>query len=334
MKPNTYYTKHKLIGILGIIISIVFLWISFKGTNWNDFILSFQNVNYYFIIAAIVVLIASVWVRAVRWKLLLSNVGTATDVELYKATMIGYMGNNILPLKIGELLRAYAISRNTNIIFSGAFSSIIIERIVDTISLLIIVTVIFTFVPITEFTQTIAIIGLFTVSGFMLITFILFRHSYEFKNWYMKKEQHLTEKNKKTLAKYLVGFCKGIEGLWQNPNPGLMIVLSFLLWALYFAVILLCIVAFNFDISLVDMMKMNILVMTFGTLVTLIPSAPGTIGTYQAATIAALQIMNINIDTARAFAVISHLVQFIPYTIIGLYYFLKLNLHIADLEDL
>ena len=334
MKPNSYYTKHKLIGILGIIISIVFLWISFKGTNWSDFIISFQNVNYYFIIAAMGVLIASVWVRAVRWKLLLSNVGTAPDVELYKATMVGYMGNNILPLKMGELLRAYAISRNTNIIFSGAFSSIIIERIIDTISFLLIVTVIFTFVPITELTQTIAIIGLFTVSGFMLLTFILFKYAYQFKNWYMKKEQYLTEKNKKTLAKYLVGFCKGIEGLWQNPNHGLMIVLSFLLWALYFVVIFLCIVAFNFEISLVDMMKMNILVMTFTTLVTLIPSAPGTIGTYQAVTIAALEIMNINVNTARAFAVMSHLVQYIPYTIIGLYYFFKLNLHIADLKDL
>lgn len=333
MKMKSPYNKHKTMGIIGIIISIVFLWLSFKGTNWSDFILSFQNINYSLLIGAAAILIGSVWIRAIRWKYLLSSVGEASNEELYKATMVGYMGNNILPLKIGELLRAYAISRKTNIIFSGAFSSVIIERIVDTISFLLIITVIFSIFPITDLTQTIAIIGFFTIIVFLLISFILFKYGKKFQNWYLRKQQQLNEENKETVAKYLVGFCQGIEGLWKNPKPGLTIILSLFLWAIYFVFTFLCILAFNFDINIADMLKMTILVLTFTTLVVLIPSAPGTIGTYQAATIAALQIVSINVDAARAFAVISYLVQYIPLTIIGLYYFFQLKLHIIDLDD-
>ncbi len=333
MKTKSSTKKHKIMGIIGLIISIIFLWLSFRGTNWSDFIRSSQNVNYSLLIGAMAVLIGSVWVRAIRWKYLLSSVGEASNEALYKATMVGYMGNNILPFKMGELLRAYAISRRTNIIFSGAFSSVIIERIVDIISFLLIITIIFSIYPITELTQTIAIIGFFTIIVFLLISFILFKNDKKFLEWYLSKQQHLIEENKETIAKYLVGFCQGIEGLWKNPKPFLTFILSLFLWGIYFIFTFFCISAFNFPINLAEMLKMTLLVLTFTTLVVLIPSAPGTLGTYQAATIAALQIISVNIDTARAFAVISYLVQYFPLTMIGLFYFFQLKLHIIDLDE-
>lgn len=142
----------------------------------------------------------------------------------------------------------------------------------------------------------------------------------------------MNEKNKGFLAKHLIGFCQGIESLWQNPNQGKTIILSLLIWLMYFIFTILCILALNIDISISDCLKCTVLILTFTTFAILIPAAPGSIGTYQIATIVALQIIGININIARAFSIIYFLVQYLPFTIIGLYYFFQMNMHISDLE--
>jgi len=325
--------KHRKIeSAIGIGISILLIGLIFRGTNWSEFIKSIQNINYFILIAAMALLVSSIWIRAIRWRILIHKVGNISTKDLYKVTMVGYMGNNILPLKMGELLRAYAISKKKNVNFSGAFSSIVVERILDLISFILIISAIFSIFPITDRTQKIGIIGFFIVICFLIVSFVLLRYNTKFEIWYLKKQKQLIAKDKETLANHFVGFCRGMESLWENPKPWKTIFLSLLIWAMYFIFTVLSIYAFNFNIGFSDTMNMGILVLAFVTLAVIVPSAPGYIGTHQAATIVALQIFYINIDTARSFSIMYHLAQYLPLTFIGLYYFFKLNLHIADLE--
>lgn len=326
--------QRKIKSAIGISISIVLIWLVFKGTNWSEFIKVIQNINYFILIVAMALLVSSVWIRAIRWRILISKVGNVGTKDLYKVTMVGYMGNNILPLKMGELLRAYVISRKQNIIFSGAFSSLVVERIVDFISFILIITAVFTIFPITDLTQKMAITGFLIVIGFLIFSLLLFKYNSKFETWYLEKQKQLIAKDKETIANHFVGFCRGIESLWQNPRPWQTIFLSLLIWAMYFVFTVLSIYAFNFNLGFMDIMKMGILVLAFVTLAVIVPSAPGYIGTYQAAAVAALQIVYINVDAARAFAIMYHLAQYIPLTFIGLYYFFKLNLHVADLDNI
>ncbi len=326
--------KHKKKSVIGIGISILLIGLIFKGTNWSEFIKAFQNINYFILIIAMAVLVFSVWIRAVRWRILISKVGNVSTKDLFKVTMVGYMGNNILPLKMGELLRAYAISKKQNINFSGAFSSIVVERILDMISFILIISAVFSIFPITDWTQKIAVIGFLIVISFLIFSLLLFKYNSKFETWYLEKQKQLIAKDKETIANHFVGFCRGLESLWQNPKPWQTIFLSLLIWAMYFIFTVLSIYAFNFNLGFSDIMKMGILVLAFVTLAVIVPSAPGYVGTYQAAAIAALQIVAINIDAARAFAIMYHLAQYIPLTFIGLYYFFKLNLHVADLDNI
>lgn len=320
--------KQRIItSIIGTSISILLIWLAFKGTNWSEVTKAILSTNYFVLIAAMALLVFSVWIRAIRWQILISRVGSASTKDLYKVTMVGYMGNNILPLRMGELLRAYGISRKQNIIFSGAFSSLVVERIVDLISFILIITAVFSVLPITDLTQKIATTGFLIVIGFLGFSFILFKYNNKFETWYLEKQRQLISKNKETVANHFAGFCRGISSLWQNPRPLQTLFLSFLLWGLYFIFTLLSIHALNFNLNILDTMKMGILVLTFVTFAMVIPSAPGAIGTYHAAAIAALQIININVDDARAFAIMYHLTQYVPLTFIGLYYFFRLSLH-------
>lgn len=326
--------QRKIKATIGIGISILFIWLAFKGADWSEIIRISHNINYFFIIAAMAMMVCSVWIRAIRWRILISKVGNVSTKDLYKVTMVGYMGNNILPFKMGELLRAYAISRKQNIVFSGALSSLVVERVIDVISFIFIITVVFSIFPITDWAQKVAVIGLLIVISFLILSLFLFRYNNKFENWYLKMQRQFIAKDKETVANHFVVFCRGIEFLWQNPKPWQTIILSLLLWAMYFISTVLSIYAFDFNLGILDILKTGMLLLTFLTLAVIIPSAPGYIGTFHAMSIAALQIAHIDLNAAQAFAIIYFIAQYIPLTFIGLYYFFKLNLHVADLDNI
>ena len=73
--------------------------------------------------------------RAYRWQILLRPFKKIPVKEIYSPLMIGFMGN-VLPARAGEFLRAYLVGKKHNITFSGAFSTIIVERLFDLVCLL------------------------------------------------------------------------------------------------------------------------------------------------------------------------------------------------------
>ena len=74
---------------------------------------------------------SSVWLRALRWRYLYRRDLSPSTVSLYRAELIGYFGNNILPLRLGELLRSYFIGEEFKLSKSYVFGTIIMERLMD-----------------------------------------------------------------------------------------------------------------------------------------------------------------------------------------------------------
>ena len=115
---------------LGIMISIIFSFFAFKNFSINTLLLLLDKIDYSIITLAIILLLFSVYIRALRWKLLFktNNISIRT---LFDAEMIGYFGNNIFPLRFGELLRCIIISKKYNLTKSYIFGTVILERFLD-----------------------------------------------------------------------------------------------------------------------------------------------------------------------------------------------------------
>ena len=115
MSKNRKINMAGLIGnpkmISGIIISIAGIYWAFKDFNFFDFKRSIQQIDLVYLILAIIFLWGSVWVRGLRWKWLFKESPSPSVSSLYKAELIGYFGNNVLPLRLGEILRAYIIGK-------------------------------------------------------------------------------------------------------------------------------------------------------------------------------------------------------------------------------
>ena len=98
-------------AIAGIAISAVGIYWAFKDFQFIEFANSIKKVNYLYLLLATLFLWVSVWFRALRWSWLFKVDSLPTIGSLYRAEMMGYFGNNVLPLRLGELMRAYIIGR-------------------------------------------------------------------------------------------------------------------------------------------------------------------------------------------------------------------------------
>src|SRR5512147_2009796 len=121
---------------LGVLISIVFIWLALRGLRLDEFWGAVQKANYWWLLPGIAVYFVGVWVRAWRWHYLLGPIKKIPTKTMFPITTIGYMGNNIYPARAGEVLRAVILKRREGVSISASLATIIVERIFDGVVML------------------------------------------------------------------------------------------------------------------------------------------------------------------------------------------------------
>ncbi|MDD3642101.1 MAG: lysylphosphatidylglycerol synthase transmembrane domain-containing protein, partial [Candidatus Krumholzibacteria bacterium] len=126
--------KRKL--ILGIVISAVFLFFALRNVDPGEMRAAFAAADYRYVLPAVCLTLISLWFRSVRWRYLLNPVKQIGRRSLLSAASIGLMANSVLPVRLGEFVRAYVIGRKERISKSSAFATIVVERIIDGVTVL------------------------------------------------------------------------------------------------------------------------------------------------------------------------------------------------------
>src|SRR5512141_190723 len=121
---------------LGVLISVVFIWLSLRGLRLDQFWGAVQSANYWWLVPGIGVYFVAVWARAWRWHYLLKPIKELPTATMLPITTIGYMGNNIYPARAGEVLRAVILKRKEGVSISASLATIIVERIFDGVVML------------------------------------------------------------------------------------------------------------------------------------------------------------------------------------------------------
>ena len=147
-KPSRKFATLK--SLIAIILSVIGLAWAFHDFNYVNFKQSLSEAQLIFILFAAILLASSVWIRAQRWQWLINVDIKPTVNSLFKIEMIGYFANNVFPLRAGELLRAYLLKKKYNIKASFGLGTIVMERLSDTIGLLILGIILLTVYPLTK----------------------------------------------------------------------------------------------------------------------------------------------------------------------------------------
>lgn len=319
---------------LGVLISIVFIWLALRGLRLEEFWDSVKEANYVWLLPGIGVYFVGVWVRAWRWHYLLGPIKKIPTQTMFPITTIGYMGNNIYPARAGEVLRAVLLKRKEGVSVSASLATIIVERIFDGVVMLA-----FVFLNLPElakltsasgFVGNIQGVALWGTAAFLgaLAVFLLAamfpQRATKVGFWFIFRlvPKRLHERILGLLTKFL----DGLASLRSPFNVLMVFFTSVLIWLLETGKYWFVMHAFDFNISFFALMLMNGIV----NLATTIPSAPGYVGTFDAPGIAVLTAYGVEHSVAAGYTLVLHVALWLPITLLGAYFLAREGVHWND----
>ena len=132
---------------IGFGVSIALLALFFLTLDLGQLLEALADANYLYVGPAIGLYIVSVLFRTLRWQRLLRHMRPIKVARLFPVVVVGYMANNLLPVRLGELVRSYYVGEREGISKTSALVTIFIERLLDALTLLLFIAAIAVFVP-------------------------------------------------------------------------------------------------------------------------------------------------------------------------------------------
>lgn len=315
---------------LGIAVSVVFLFFALRGLKLVEFVSDIQQAELIWIVPGIALYFVAVGVRTWRWSYLLRPMKRMPVARLFPLVVIGYMGNNIYPARIGELLRAYLLRRNEAVPISSSLATILIERIMDGIVMLAFVLI--GLPRVVNLSQTV-VNGIFVAGGLFAIATLAFF-------WlalYPQVADRLAHavitrvvphRFQQSLLGMTQKFVQGAQAL-RSPRDLLVIVIStVVVWLLETGKYWFVARAFNLGLPFDGLMLVN----GISNLFTIIPGAPGAVGTFDAGGILGATALGVSASTAAAYVLTLHVVLWLPVTALGAVFMLREGLRWSDLQ--
>ncbi len=254
--------------------------------------------------------LAAVWVRARRWRYLFPP--DTRPSRLFPAVMIGFMGNNVLPLRAGEVLRVYVVHRHGQPFWTTA-ATVVVERVLDALAIGLMLAALIFVVPIRPELRWSAL--LFMSADLIALGALLFmaaapeacrRLAAALSGWWPRLER--------VVVRVLDTFDEGLRGIRARSHllpiaawsTGIWITLALAVWTAFLAA----------DLHLPFAAAW--VVLAFLGLGVSLPASPGFVGVVQVATVLALELFGVPRAEALSFSLLLHAAAYVPVTAWGL----------------
>jgi uncharacterized protein (TIRG00374 family) len=363
--------RRRLNFLLGILISAFFVYLAFRRVQIREIYYSLKHANYLLILPNMAVVILTMVIRAERWRHLLEPLGKFHLSRLFPSVMIGFMANNILPARLGEVVRAYSLGAKSGHSRSSIFASVVLERVFDSLVLLAMFWLVIMFIP---FPSTVKKFGHITLALniILIAVLILLKRKTALLIKMALKMFFFLPSSLMSKLEHIIG--RFADGLSVFKHRGILVTItswSVVLWVLT--------AVSNYFVFMAFGMYPNIaasfILLLFVAAGVMLPSAPGFVGVFQAATIGAFAFMNelnllgnqmtwlkaktaaltapafagatmgaigpmfdsmgmfgISKAEALSFSIVLWLCQYLPVTILGLYYLRREHFSLRTVE--
>ncbi len=323
---------------ISAVLIAVSVWYATLDINFSELWDILLNANYLWVLLSIPVILLSHWIRAMRWKTMLEpalKVKSASTWNLFSAVMIGYLFNCVLP-RGGEFIRPYVYARREKVSYTSTFATIIVERVIDVIALLIIFALVFFFLSnkiITAFTEfdvnkVITIVGLIIFVGIISFYPPVFR--FLIRIILKPISQNFYDKISGLFEKFLKGFA-----IIKSPSKYFQLSIeSIAIWFCYTIPMFLMFFSFDFQNQLhLGFSDAVLLIVISGIGVTIAPS-PGAIGIYHVLIQKAMEnFYGMPSEEALAYATLTHGVNYLIQVIVGGMFFMRENVKKLPLQE-
>ncbi|MCP4130486.1 MAG: flippase-like domain-containing protein [bacterium] len=315
--------------IVGIIISIIFLYFSLRGVSFADLSKNLKNIELTYLFLAVLIILFVPYLRSLRWGIVLSPIKKIPQKKLYPMNCVGWMALTIIPMRIGELVRPYLIKQESGIPLSSGLAVVFVERVFDLLILLLILGCVILSAP-TIFPNWIINSGYaILVLLIFLITFMIVLY---FKAEFVMKLLNpllnlFPNSIRDTVIRIVDNFIEGFHIIKNAKQLMITTVLSVVIWFLSGVSIYLLFMSYNYNLSLMAAFS----VLTITQIAIFIPSAPGFIGNFQYGVILSLAIFGISKDSALIFSILFYFSGIGINILLGLIFMPIVNISFKEL---
>lgn len=321
-------------GAIGLALTVGLLWWVFRDVPWSEVMEVLHRANLPLALLSVAVATLVFPLRAIRWRPILHAVQPNLPYgPLWRATAMGFMANSILPSRIGELVRAYALTRETPVTFSAAFASLVVDRVFDGLVVLLLMVVAMSdpaFPGGIAATKTYAGTGALIIIGIAAVLYAIVFFPDRLIRLYELFARRVAPRFEERGRQLLRAFADGLSVL---RHPGRFLVVLFWALALWLTQALSFWVMFRalgIDAPFSAALFVQGLIVFFVAL----PSTPGFFGLFEAAAKLGLVMYGVNESLAVAWGFIYHVLSLIPITLIGLYYVARAGMTLGDLKQI
>jgi len=311
--------------LIAFTFTCLFGYLAIRQVEWDPFVAAFQQVDMLLLLAAVFVQLLCLSTRAFRWQAVLSSLVLVPLRRMFPYVVIGMLANDLIPARVGELYRAWLVTRREGLNYASSLASVVVERVIDGLFV------------VGMFVTSLWLIGiedgglrelritaglLFGGLGVGLGLLVLLP---AFMRWVILSltawlPQAAAAWIRKTLDHFLIGI-----GVLRHPSTLLRVLFwAAMLWLselLLYGVILS---AMGLDLSIAEIA----LVLSLVSLVLVLPSAPGYIGVYHLACVTALGLCGIDSSQALAAAVVLNAFELIVTDGLGMVLFLRMGIEL------
>ena len=309
MRPS----RHTLAYGGSILLAGVFTYLAVRHVRFGDAWRALKSSNYWWLLPALAMFLLSTFVRAVRWRTLFERGRRPPLAAVVNATMIGYLFNSILPARAGEAARVVTLNQRAGTPAAAIIGTAVVERLYDVLSVFIVFFVASPWLPHVSWTRTASIVAGLLAVALLIATAILVIYGDRPLRLVLRPLARLPLLTHERVDNFAIELSTGLHGL-RDPR----VALPAFAWSLA-AWMLSAVSAYFVGLTFFPHFELaaGILVTVALGLAMIIPSPPAAVGVFEAAALLGLQAFNISQTRALPYAVVLHLVNFIPFVLIG-----------------
>jgi uncharacterized protein (TIRG00374 family) len=303
---------------VGIPISLVFLLIAFRGQDPGEIRDAFSRVDWRYLPLALVLLYCGITVRAYRWHILLRPVRDIPTRDVFPILIVGYAANNVLPLRTGELVRAWALDQRYGVRKTAALATIAVERLFDGLTMLLFVGGAATAIGLTAELQHVALVAA-AVFAIALVGMAVLLAGGALRDHLLRLAlAPLPEALAERVSRMADAFLAGLGVLSRRRDLALVALTSLVAWSFEASTYWMVARAFGDPLAAAMTPIGAFLTTAIGNLATLVPSGPGYVGTFEAGVLLALNgTLGVGRGLALSYAVLLHVLLWLPVTVWG-----------------
>lgn len=317
---------------VGVAVTGVFLVLLFIQIDLRETTRSLGDANFLYLVPGILLYFLAVAFRTLRWKYLLAHLKSIQIRSLFLVVVVGYMANNLLPVRLGEVVRSYYLAKRESISVSATLATIVLERLFDGLTLLLLLALVTLVLPVDRLVQNLAedlsipsyILVLAMSMPFAVVFMLLITAAYR-PGWPILAITQISKRLPRRTASSLVNlatlFISGLTSLRDPRRVQMLLLLSLPVWLLEAS--MLYVIGFSFHLQThfsnqIEMAAAVLAVTATSNLATSLPSSQGGIGPFEFFAIGTLVVFGVPASEAAAYAFTVHVALLLPVIVAGL----------------